>query len=278
MTQPPFPVQVASNRSVLSIEGDDAAQFLQALVTADVQALAVAEAAYGALLTPQGKIHADFFILRTVEGFLIDCSAAQRQELITKLGFYKLRAKVRIAPRDEVDVGVGPGGGGQPISYPDPRLDEMGDRFIVPKGSLPHASGYDRWRVQMGLADSDLDIGQGRLFPHEANLDLLSGVSFSKGCYIGQEVVSRMQHRGTARSRIMPVRYEDNAPAAGSELVSGDKPIGMALSSNGFDGLALVRLDRLADVQEPILTAGVTTAVHVPAWMEGKISIEKNPA
>lgn len=270
MTQSGFPVQVLPQRAVLSIEGEDAPAFLQSLVTADVLALAEADAAYGALLTPQGKIHLDFFIVRTVDGFLIDCSLARRAGLIEKLSLYKLRSKVQIAPRDEVEVGAGPGGGGQPICYADPRLAEMGDRYIVPKGTLPHATGYEAWRLQLGIAGSETDIGQDKLFPHEANLDLLNGVSLEKGCYVGQEVVSRMYHRGTVRSRILPVSFEGSGPPDGSELTSAEKPVGMLLSSLGSQGLALVRLDRLTDENEAILTAGVRTIVHIPFWMKDK--------
>lgn len=270
MTQPTFPVQVLPQRAVISVEGEEASQFLQNLVTANVAALAEAQAAYGALLTPQGKIHADFFIVRSVDGFLLDCLASRRAGLMDKLKLYKLRAKVQIAARDEVEVGVGPGGGGQPICYTDPRLAEMGDRYIVPKGSLPHATGYDVWRISLGIAGSDADIGQDKLFPHEANFDLLHGVAFDKGCYVGQEVVSRMYHKGTVRSRILPVSFDGAAPAAGSEMMAGEKPIGMLLSSLGARGLALVRLDRLAEVAEPLLTAAVKTEVHIPFWMKGK--------
>lgn len=273
MTKASFPTQALPQRAVFSIEGDDAPAFLQSLVTADVLALKEAEAAYGALLTPQGKIHADFFILRTVDGFLVDCASQRRGGLIEKLNFYKLRSKVRIAPRDEVEVGVGPGGGGQPICYPDPRLAALGDRFVVPKGTLPQATGYDAWRMELGVAGSEADIGEDKLFPHEANFDLLNGVSLGKGCYVGQEVVSRMHHRGTARSRILPVSFEGPAPPPGSELSTGEKQAGLLLSALGSRGLALVRLDRLSAAGEPILTAGVNTLVHVPFWMEGKVKL-----
>ena len=275
MTQPPYPPQVLSNRAVISVEGDEATTFLQSLVTNDLAGLQEAEACYAALLTPQGKIHADFFIVRTVDGFLLDCSAPRRAGLLAKLALYKLRSKVRVAPRDEVDVGVAPALS-LPISYIDPRLPDLGARLIVPKGSIPHASGYDDWRMSLGIADSD-DLGEDRIFPHEANFDLLHGVSFTKGCYVGQEVVSRMQHRGTARSRILPVTLGSGV-AAGAEIKCAEKPVGMMLSSGGQNGLALVRLDRLAEAHEPLLTAGVTTEVHIPSWMQGKINFTAESA
>lgn len=271
MTQPPYPPQVLSNRAVISVEGDEAESFLQNLVSNDIASLKEAEAAYAALLTPQGKIHVDFFVVRTVEGFLLECSAPRRSALLAKLSMYKLRSKVRLAPRDEVEVGVAPDLS-QPISFVDPRLASLGRRLIVPKGSLPHASGYDLWRMSLGIADTE-DLGEDRIFPHEANFDLLNGVSFSKGCYVGQEVVSRMQHRATVRSRILPVMLAGSA-AAGTEIVSGEKPIGMLLSLVGQNGLALMRLDRLAEATDPLLTAGVSTAVQIPEWMQGKIDLK----
>lgn len=271
MTQAPYPPQVLSNRAVISIEGDDATAFLQSLVTNDVSNLKEAEAAYAALLTPQGKIHAEFFVVRTVDGFLLDCAANRRAGLLSKLGFYKLRSKVRIAPRDEVDVGVSHDAS-LPIAYVDPRLTELGKRLIVPKGSMPHAAGYDNWRLSLGVADSD-ELGEDRIFPHEANFDLLHGVDFAKGCYVGQEVVSRMQHRATVRSRILPLQFQ-GAAMPGVEIMAGEKPVGMVLAVSAQRGLALMRLDRLAEARDALLTAGVSTAVQIPAWMQGKIRIE----
>jgi tRNA-modifying protein YgfZ len=152
-------------------------------------------------------------------------------------------------------------------AYVDPRLSAIGWRAIVPMGGLQAGSGYDRARIRLGLADSQADLGSGEFYPQEANLDLLGAVSFDKGCYIGQEVVSRMQHRGSARSRILPVRLEATAPEKGSEVLSGGRNVGALLSSQGTDALAILRLDRLAEAKEALLTQGVKMRVIKPAWV-----------
>jgi tRNA-modifying protein YgfZ len=268
MTRPDFHRQALASRAAFSVEGDDAVEFLDNIVTIDVAALAEEQAGYGALLTPQGKILFDFFALRTVDGFLIDCAAAQRMEFLQKLGLYKLRAKVQIAPRDELEIGVMPDDDPLPLSYTDPRLDSMGHRMIAPKGTLPHGGGYDVWRIAEGMADSEADIGVGKLFPHEANLDRLGGVSFTKGCYVGQEVVSRMEHRSTARSRIVPVTYDGPAPPPGTVISMGVVNVGLSLSTAGTTGLALVRLDRMRESPAPLRALDVIVHVHLPGWLQ----------
>ncbi len=252
-------------RSAFRIDGPEARHFLHNLLTADIEGLQAGEATYAALLTPQGKMLFDFFVIGDGEGFLVDCALSQKAELIKRLGFYRLRAKVTIADLAYREVGVSPEKPATGPAYADPRDGTMGWRVIAPKGTLPQASGYHGLRVRSGLADTDADLGSGEFFPHEANLDQLGAVSFAKGCYVGQEVVSRMEHRATARSRILPVRL-DGAAAKGSEILSGGKVMGTLLSSVGPDGLALIRLDRLAEAKEPLLAAGAGTRVIKPRW------------
>jgi tRNA-modifying protein YgfZ len=239
-TGPQFPLQKLANRAALAVTGPDAEAFLQRIVTADVGA-----ANYAALLTPQGKILADFFLLKTADGYLLDCALSQAASLLQRLTLYKLRADVKIEKRD-LEIGVSSGEIAMSFAYRDPRDARIGWRCFAGPGTLPPAQGYDAARISLGLADSDADIGSGALFPHEANLDRLGGVSFTKGCYIGQEVVSRMEHRGTARNRIRPVMFDGPSPAKGTEIRSGNISVGTVLSSTGNLGLALVRLDRLA--------------------------------
>lgn len=251
-----------SGRAVISVGGPEAGPFLNNLLTADVTHLAAGAATYAALLTPQGKILSDMLVLRQGDGFLIDCAAGQRAELMKRLAMYKLRAKVEIAARDDLAVGVSPAE--IPGGYRDPRSPEIGWRIIgTPEGE---AEDYDAARIAAGLADSAADIGSGEFFPHEANLDQLGGVSFKKGCYVGQEVVSRMEHRGTARSRILPVVLDGAAPAKGADIRAGEKQVGTLLSSAGSDALALIRLDRLAEAAAPLMAEGVTLRVRKPSW------------
>lgn len=266
-------IQSLPGRSVLAVTGADAAGFLQGLVTSDVEGLVPGAAGYAALLTPQGKILFDFLVQWQEDGFLIDSAAAQREALIKRLGFYKLRAKVVVAPRDDLKVVVAD----QPAAglFADPRLAALGFRGYL-KGDFPEAATYAARRIGLGIADSEADIGSGELFPHEANLDQLNGVNFKKGCYVGQEVVSRMEHRGTARNRILPLKLDGAAPAKGTAITAGAKQIGTILSSAGESALGLIRLDRLADAAaagDRLLTDSVPVHVIKPAFARFDIVI-----
>lgn len=259
-----FAAQELAGRSLLRVEGIEARAFLQGLLTCDVDGMSPGGSCYGALLTPQGKILFDLFVYNGPDGLLIDCANSQKAELLKRLGFYKLRAKVTITTADDLAIAVSP----EPIQggWPDPRFPAMGWRAVVARGAMSAGTGYHRARITAGLADSDADLGSGEFFPHEANFDQIGAVSFTKGCYIGQEVVSRMEHRGTARARIIPVTCEKAAPPKGSDIRSGDKSIGTMLGSEGDAGLALIRLDRLAEATEPLLSEGVSMTVQKPAY------------
>jgi folate-binding protein YgfZ len=273
-----FTAGLLPDRAILFVEGPEAGHFLHNLVTADIEGLVAGAARYAALLTPQGKILFDFFVLKvSEERFAVDCAASQKAELMKRLGFYKLRAKVAVSYGTEA-AGVSMTEPAAELRYIDPRTPAVGWRFIPAADGLPDASGYGQARIALGLADTDADLGSGEFFPHEANLDQLGGVSFSKGCYVGQEVVSRMEHRGTARSRILPVELDGPAPAKGSEIRAGEKQIGTLLSSAGAQALALVRLDRLAEATEPLLTDGVRVHVLKPRWARYDVPSAKDTA
>ena len=242
------------DRAVIALRGDGILVFLHNILTCKVENLIQGEMAYGALLSPQGKILHDMFVHDTKQGVLIDCDKSGRDDLINKLKLYRLRAKFEILPRDDLDVVVGAG------ASHDPRFAALGLRGVFPKGEFPAGGTYDDLRYQWGIADS-LEIGSGKLFPHEANFDLFGGVDFNKGCYIGQEVVSRMQHRGTARSRVLPVTFENDQYT--DEIRVGDVLLGEVLGRRGSSALALVRLDRLAEVGA---TPGI--AIARPEWMK----------
>jgi tRNA-modifying protein YgfZ len=268
MANSSFLMQVRRDRAVLSLVGAETETFLHNLVTADILGLVEGQARYAALLTPQGKILFDFFVLKTAEGYLLDCAASQLEELTKRLMFYRLRAKIAIGERKDLEVGVSPERPLGAMAYVDPRIPLMGWRMIAEKSKLPTGIGYNAARIVLGLADSDGDIGSGELFPHEANFDQIGAVSFTKGCYIGQEVVSRMEHRATARSRILPVTFDGAALPRGAAIKSADKVIGSILSSAGNAALALIRLDRLGEVTQPLLTNAVRIRVHKPAWIK----------
>jgi folate-binding protein YgfZ len=276
MTIPGFSTQTLPGRALLRVAGPEAKSFLQGLLTADVAGLAAGEARYGALLSPQGKMLFDLFVYDTGEGLLIDCAAPQAEALLKRLTMYKLRAQVTLARDEALAVGVSPSPPKVSPGFADPRLAALGWRFAAPMGSLPAGEGYEAARLAAGLADSVADLGSGEFFPHEANLDQFGGVSFSKGCYVGQEVVSRMEHRGTARSRMLPVVLDAPAPPKGSDIRSGEASIGTLLSSAGQRALALIRLDRLAEAPGPLLTEGVRLRVQKPAFARYDVARSKD--
>jgi folate-binding protein YgfZ len=250
------------DRGVIRVSGEEARGFLQNLVTNDMDEVTTERAGYGALLTPQGKIICDFLIVALPEkdggGFLLDCPLPQSADLMKRLKLYKLRAKVTLDDLTQTSAVIAATDGGAlpreaGLVYDDPRLPALGQRAITagegagaPAAAPPEA--YHARRIALGIPDGGRDFAYGDTFPHEALLDQLGGVSFKKGCYIGQEVVSRMQHRGTARTRVVPVVFEAGVAAeTGAQASADGKPLGTIGSGAGGRALALIRLDRLAD-------------------------------
>ena len=266
------------DRGVLSVSGEDATSFLQGLLTNDVERLAPSEARYAALLTPQGKILFDMIVVRTAGGeepsYLIDCTAAQAADLAKRLGFYKLRAKVAIAD-ESADRAVAAFWGDEPASRP--KAFSTPTRAIrawagarscrarsPPRSGSEHVNEYEGLRIAVGAPKGGLDFAYADAFPHDANFDLLHGVDFDKGCYVGQEVVSRMKHRGTARKRVARVKLAGPAPAPGTPVMDGELAVGALGSSSGREALALLRLDRAEEARaagRPLSAGGVTLAL-----------------
>jgi tRNA-modifying protein YgfZ len=270
-----------ADRAVLRLSGRDRTTFLQGLVTADILGLAAGAARWVALLTPQGKILFDFLVVEQGDDILLDCARAQLEELMKRLAFYKLRAQVSIEPVPGMAVAAAlpdcqiavPSA----IVFADPRLTDLGSRALISDDHLSalnaDASDYRARRIALGIPDTVEDIGSGVLFPHEANLDQLGGVSFTKGCYVGQEVVSRMEHRGTARNRILPIAA-DRPLIKGSDITGRGRAFGQVLSCEGTRALALIRLDRLAealDAGDPIIADDAAVTVLQPAWARFKV-------
>jgi folate-binding protein YgfZ len=269
-------------RGVVSVSGEEAETFLAGLVTNDVTAIPDGGAGYGGLLSPQGKILFDFIVFRAGGEFLFDLPKAAAADFVKRLGFYKLRAKVVIAalPDRQVaaawDTNMPPPVDG--VVAPDPRLASLGYRLILPADRSVEAAGYetadevayDAQRIELGIPEGAIDFTYGEAFPHEADMDQLGGVAFDKGCYIGQEVVSRMEHRGTARRRLIQVRSASPIPPAGAEIVAGERPVGtIASSSADHAGLAVVRLDRAKEALDagvPLLVRGMPVDLDIPAW------------
>jgi len=276
------------DRGVVKVAGDDARRFLAGLVTNDMAKVVPASPRFAALLTPQGKIIVDFIVAEAPAedggGFFLDCPRALASTLVEKLNFYRLRAKVICEDLSEV-LGVmaiwdGSGDSEYGLSFPDPRLAALGSRIMLPPqlaaeaaadlgATLVDAEAYDAHRIALGVPRGGLDFIYGEAFPHETDMDQLNGVDFDKGCYVGQEVVSRVEHRASARSRVVPIAYDEFAPSSGLPVMAGDKQVGMLGSTAKGRGLALLRLDRVEDARiagTPLEAGGVTIRIVKPAW------------
>ncbi|MBS9477338.1 CAF17-like 4Fe-4S cluster assembly/insertion protein YgfZ [Ancylobacter radicis] len=271
-----MPIAVLPARAVARIAGADAAHFLDNLLTARVPA-APGEARYAALLTPQGKIVADMIVLATEGGFRLDVPRAALPDLLKRLQLYRLRAKVEIGPLDDLAVAVAWGAAAplvDTLAYDDPRLAALGRRFLLPVAEAAQIAMVpeDEWqahRVNLGVPEGGRDFLYGDAFPHEADMDQLGGIDFDKGCYVGQEIVSRMQHRGTARTRIIPVALCGPPPAEGTPIMAGGKTIGRLGSGVEGRALALVRLDRLAEARasgQVVEADGAALVPERPGW------------
>jgi folate-binding protein YgfZ len=269
------------DRGVLRLAGADSRKFLQGLVTSNVDKVREGEGLHAGLLTPQGKILFDFFVIEDGGSLLIDIAGDKASELAKRLGFYKLRAAVEIA--EEPSLVVAAIWGGTPslpdgaIAFPDPRLPEFGTRVILPTGTSAAELGcaeassddYHALRITLGVPEGGRDYAFGEAFPHEALFDQLGGVDFAKGCFVGQEVVSRMEHRGTARRRIVPVEGDGPLPASGTSIEAAGAAIGTLGSVSGRKGLAMLRLDRAEEAVArgvPLTADGVKLTLHRPAF------------
>ena len=254
------------DRGVVKVAGEDARNFLNGLVTTDLDRLKPGLGRFGALLTPQGKIIVDFLITEVPAGhgggFLIDCPKALAEGLATKLKFYKLRAKVTVENlSDALGVLAAWDGqlGAQPdLAFTDPRNEGLGYRILIPEdlkqklsdligAELVDAADYEAHRITLGVPRGGLDFMYSDAFPHETNMDRLAGIDFDKGCYVGQEVVSRMQHRGTARTRTVRLIVDGPSPETGIDVVADGKSVGTFGSAREGHALALLRLDKVSD-------------------------------
>jgi hypothetical protein len=276
------------DRGVVKVAGDDARRFLNGLATNNIEKVASGAPRFAALLTPQGKIIVDFIVAEAPAedggGFLLDCPRALAGELAKKLSFYKLRAKVTVADLSGT-LGVmaawdGSSGTARGVSYPDPRLPALGMRVILKPedaaqaaadlgATLTGEAAYDAHRIALGVPQGGRDFQYSDAFPHEADMDQLAGVDFEQGCYVGQEVVSRVEHRNSARSRLVPVAFDGRSPDDGAPVMSGDKQVGTIGSTAKGHGIAMLRLDRVADALAeglPLTAGGSALRVVKPDW------------
>lgn len=279
-----------TGRSLLALGGDDAVSFLQGLITNDAALLAPERGLFAALLTPQGKFLHELILARAGDTIFIDTEAERRADLQRRLTLYRLRAKVTIAaPEDGAVVAVfGPGSTaafgldavagmardlpGGAVALVDPRLAALGVRLIGPAAAIEAAlaaaglaagddpAAYDRFRLDLGVPDGSRDIAVDRGFLLENNYEELNGVSFTKGCYVGQELTARTKHRATIKKRLFKVEFDPAAepPEPDTPILLGGHEAGAMRSSRPGVGLALMRLEYLQenDADDHVFTAG----------------------
>lgn len=255
---------VLTSRAVLSLKGEDATAFLQGLLTQDVTG---SGPVFAALLTPQGKILFDLFLVPVDGGYLIDCEAGAAPALLKRLTMYKLRAKATLAAEEGLSVHAGRREG---VSFADPRLSSLPVRTIAARErAAPADDAYDALRLSLGVPEFGRDFRGEEVFLLDVNYDALHAVSYKKGCFVGQEVTSRMKRKGEIRKRTLLAR--GSGLAASALILAADASIGEVLSTRGDQGLALIRLDRLAEARAAgtALTAGgAPVQIDIPAYLE----------
>ena len=283
---------VLPSRAVLRVRGADAHKFLQGLITNDIGKAQEGAAIHSALLSPQGKVLFDFFVVADGDGVLLDAAKDKAGELVQRLNFYRLRAQVEIAEEPALAVAAWGGSPRLPdnaVAFADPRLAELGFRLLMPQGTglatlgceTASEADYHAFRIGRGVPEGGRDYVFGEAFPHEALFDQLNGVDFAKGCYVGQEVVSRMEHRGTARKRIVPVAAARALPQSGTSVEADGVPIGTLGSVSGTSGLALIRLDRAEAALaagQTLHAGGITVTLRRPAFARFAVPVTEVPA
>ncbi|MFZ4607939.1 MAG: YgfZ/GcvT domain-containing protein [Caulobacter sp.] len=256
------------DRALVAVSGPDWRSFLQGQLTQDVDTLAAGELRFGALLSPQGRLLFDLFILGREDGCWLEVAADRREALIARLSIYRLRAKVEIVAQAGHVVALWHTGRGEPGFAPDPRLPALGHRGhgdVEPPGVRADAAAFTAHRLALGVPDT-ADYGDDKTYPIEANFDLLNGIDFKKGCFVGQETTSRMKRRGAIKSRMLPISFKGEPPAFGAEVLNGELRAGQVLSGIPGRAMALLRLDRIEDAA--LTVDGRPVTVERPAWTQ----------
>jgi folate-binding protein YgfZ len=285
------------DRGIIAVAGEDRQSFLQGLISNDTAKISRGQAIYATLLTAQGRFLFDMFIVEQDGRYLLDCATARRADLIKRLSMYRLRSKVTIADAeadwcvallfgDGAAAAVALAGGaaafGDGVAYVDPRLPDLGIRLVLPRATARAAlealkatedtegSAYHRLRIALGVPDATRDLTPEKSILLENGFDELNAIDWDKGCYMGQELTARTRYRGLVRKRLLPVAIEGAPPAPGTPLIMGGQELGemRSASADGTVGLAMVRLEALAQTQSPTLSAGeAKVSPRVPGWM-----------
>ncbi|WP_375202472.1 CAF17-like 4Fe-4S cluster assembly/insertion protein YgfZ [Hyphococcus sp.] len=265
MTNPaPLP-----DRAVIRLTGEDRFSFLQGIITQDVERLKTAPAIFSALLTPQGKILFDFFIASDGDALLIDCFTDAAAALLKRLTLYKLRAKVSLDLAEDLKVVAS----AEKIEngFPDPRHTKLGWRAIVSETAEGANREYDRARIALGVPDFGKDFSADEVFLLDVNYDLLNGVNYKKGCFVGQEVTSRMKRKGDVRRRTLIAKFDGPAAEKGAPVTAGGSTLGETMSAADGVALAIIRLDRWEKAKAkgtPIECGGKQLLLEIPDYLE----------
>lgn len=268
-----MPIALLPGRGVVEVSGEDRVAFLQGLVSNDVTRAGPGHAVWAALLTPQGKWLADFFVFADGPRLLLDCARDQAGMVAATLSRFRLRAKVAL--RDAAaEFAVHAGWGDAPlpdtaIAAPDPRLPEAGWRALAvqPLAADAEEAAYDRHRLALGLPDGARDLEAQKSVLLEGGFDELAGVSWSKGCYMGQELTARTKYRGLLKKRLFPVRVEGEMPAPGTPVARDGAEVGEMRSGRDGLGLALLRIEA-AEAGGPFACGAATLTPRIPGWMK----------
>lgn len=258
-----------ARRAVVAVEGDEATDFLQGLVTQDIETTASSGAVFSALLTPQGKILFDFFLATSANGFFIDVDADAADALVKRLTLYKLRAKVTIERRTDLAVGWSPDDEAGDDAFKDPRTDGLGARRIGTAESFAETAdaAYAEQRLIEGVPEFGQDFASDSIFLLDVNYDALNGVDYKKGCFVGQEVTSRMKRKGDARKRTFLVAFDGVAPDVGASVTAGGATLGEITSVGDGRALARVRVDRIDAASEAPEIDGEVVTLKAPDYL-----------
>jgi len=275
-------IAIDETRRIIRVTGDEAPDFLQSILTANVETLAEGAVRPGALLTPQGRVLSDMMILRMTDGFLLDCDATRADDLFTRLRRYRLRRPITLEQLDSHHVWLGWNGAAMPDgAAADPRHPALGWRWIGAEGAAPQTGAQiapvNDWhaaRITAGVPQGPEDLQPERALMLEAGLDRLGAVDFDKGCYVGQEVTARTHYRGLVKRRIVPLIINGAVPRPGSDVREGTAPLGRVLSRAATDGgavcLAAMKLSdihRLMEDASSLTADGHSARLAIPDWM-----------
>jgi folate-binding protein YgfZ len=260
-----------AERGVIEVTGEDARKYLQGLVSNDLDLVSPTRAIWAALLTPQGKWLADFFIMQDGTRLLIDCERSQAPDLVRRFARFTLRARVQFRDAsDEFFVHVAWGNNAAPPGalprFADPRLAAAGWRLLAParQETSANPADWDRWRLSLGLPDGSRDLEAEKTILLEAGFDELNGISWTKGCYLGQELTARTKYRGLVKRRLVPVTANQPLPPPGTPISAGGREVGVMRSANQTDGLANLRIDAL---DADLLAGDAILTPRIPPWM-----------